>query len=335
MAIGTSNISFSGIQTEFGGSNPIGLSEYYRGGSFVPVSPSTANIPTSGAIRVDLFKNSSYRWIVSITLSSATTNFNVYDYLVTTYGAFTAPVDVTVTINSGVWVYATSTGNAGFTSGTGWVASSTLTIVNNGYIAGMGGAGGGGGAYSAGAAGSAGGNALNIHLNTTINNGSGYILGGGGGGGGGGSFGFWTGYSEWMGGGGGGGGISFQTSSGAGTPGRYMPFAYVYITQEPGNGGNSTPSSGGSAGQFGRITWDAKAADYSTSGEGGTGAMSWGAAGSNGGTSYGRADSPYGTPIAYYGGGSGGAGGKAINLNGYSVTFTAGNNSSQVQGAVS
>ena len=29
-------ISFSNIQTEFGGTNPIQLSEYYRGAGFVP-----------------------------------------------------------------------------------------------------------------------------------------------------------------------------------------------------------------------------------------------------------------------------------------------------------
>lgn len=55
-------ISFSQLQSEFGGSNPISLSEYYKGGSLVPngVSYSNygtgisggfpANSPTSGAI---------------------------------------------------------------------------------------------------------------------------------------------------------------------------------------------------------------------------------------------------------------------------------------------
>ena len=38
MAIPSTNTSLDGIQTEFGGTNPISLSEYYSGGSFVPAS---------------------------------------------------------------------------------------------------------------------------------------------------------------------------------------------------------------------------------------------------------------------------------------------------------
>lgn len=49
----TGAISLANIQTEFGGSNPIGLSEYYRGGSYVP-SNVTA-VPTSGAISLSQF----------------------------------------------------------------------------------------------------------------------------------------------------------------------------------------------------------------------------------------------------------------------------------------
>ena len=47
-------ISFSDVQTEFGGSNPISLSEYYRGGSNVPsVGAGTSGIPTSNTISAD------------------------------------------------------------------------------------------------------------------------------------------------------------------------------------------------------------------------------------------------------------------------------------------
>lgn len=40
------------MQTEFGGANPISMSEYYAGGSYVPASTSGANgaVPSSGAI---------------------------------------------------------------------------------------------------------------------------------------------------------------------------------------------------------------------------------------------------------------------------------------------
>lgn len=51
-------MSFSQLQTEFGGANPISLSEYYRGGAYVPSG--TANggqglIATSGAISFNTF----------------------------------------------------------------------------------------------------------------------------------------------------------------------------------------------------------------------------------------------------------------------------------------
>ena len=52
-------LSLQSIQGEFGGSNPIGLNEYYRGGSLVPTHSGTASIPTSGTIQVDDFYGTS------------------------------------------------------------------------------------------------------------------------------------------------------------------------------------------------------------------------------------------------------------------------------------
>ena len=58
MAIPSSGVlTLSQIQTEFGGSNPIDLSEYYRGGSYVPNSTNNTSIPTSGAISISNFYN--------------------------------------------------------------------------------------------------------------------------------------------------------------------------------------------------------------------------------------------------------------------------------------
>jgi hypothetical protein len=48
-------ISLTDIQTEFGGTNPIELNEYYRGGAFVPNSAPNASIPTSGTISLSNF----------------------------------------------------------------------------------------------------------------------------------------------------------------------------------------------------------------------------------------------------------------------------------------
>lgn len=48
-------ITLAQIQSEFGGSNPIGLNEYYRGGGLVPAWSGTTNVPSSGAIRLSNF----------------------------------------------------------------------------------------------------------------------------------------------------------------------------------------------------------------------------------------------------------------------------------------
>lgn len=52
-------LSLSNIQTEFGGSNPISLSEYYRSGGLVPNNLANASIPTSSLISVSDFYGSS------------------------------------------------------------------------------------------------------------------------------------------------------------------------------------------------------------------------------------------------------------------------------------
>lgn len=52
-------ISSSMIQTEFGGSNPIRISEYYRDGGNVPDTATNVNIPTSGQIKFGDFYNGS------------------------------------------------------------------------------------------------------------------------------------------------------------------------------------------------------------------------------------------------------------------------------------
>ena len=58
MAIANSGaISLSTIQTEFGGSNPISINEYYAGGTYVPSGTSGVNgaVPTSGQISFSQF----------------------------------------------------------------------------------------------------------------------------------------------------------------------------------------------------------------------------------------------------------------------------------------
>lgn len=54
-------IKFSELQTEFGGVNPISMSEYYAGGANVPSSTSGVNgaVPASGAIAMSKFYGTS------------------------------------------------------------------------------------------------------------------------------------------------------------------------------------------------------------------------------------------------------------------------------------
>jgi hypothetical protein len=48
-------ISLSDIQTEFGGANPIALSEYYKNGPYVTATDYAPNVPTSGPIALSNF----------------------------------------------------------------------------------------------------------------------------------------------------------------------------------------------------------------------------------------------------------------------------------------
>lgn len=48
-------ITFSQMQTTFGGSNPIGFNEYYRNGGLVPTNGTTGSIATSGTIVFSTF----------------------------------------------------------------------------------------------------------------------------------------------------------------------------------------------------------------------------------------------------------------------------------------
>jgi hypothetical protein len=51
------SLAFSAVQTEFGGSNPISMSEYYAGGARVPAGTSGVNgaVPSSGTIAISKF----------------------------------------------------------------------------------------------------------------------------------------------------------------------------------------------------------------------------------------------------------------------------------------
>ena len=60
-------ISLGNIQTEFGGSNPIGINEYYKNGGIVDSNDYAPNVPTSGQISIGNF-HSAYKVDLSVTI---------------------------------------------------------------------------------------------------------------------------------------------------------------------------------------------------------------------------------------------------------------------------
>ena len=318
MAIPSSgSLALSAIQTEFGGSNPISMSEYYAGGSNVPsgTTGDSGSIPSSGAVAVSQFYGSSNRIAVALTISSTTQNYNIYSNRGGSYVA--GNTDVTLTVQAIVG----STGSAGLTTGSGWTSGDTIKIINNSQIVGKGRNGGAGGISHTqpGAAGQAGQPAISLSYPVTIQNNGGFIRGGGGGGGGGagatlivpGQGGKGQSPTSYPIGGGGGGGGAGQQGGAGGAAGPAGPATAQ--AGQPGSisgagsggnssqGGNPTLQAGGSGGHFGNA----------------------GAAGNNQFSQQGQAGTA----------GSGGAAGKGINLNGNSVTWEDGQ--SNVQGAVS
>jgi hypothetical protein len=284
---------------------------------------------------------------VSSSYTFAANTANASLNLSTVAGYVSGKTDITVTVNSGVYLYATSTGGYALNL-TGGAVGDTLTIVNNGFIMGQGGKGGdyGGGALRQGGTG---GPAINFGFGmsgATVTNTSGYIGGGGGGGsggsgeysGGGGGAGGGAGGSSIGAGGGAGGGVGSTGSNGAG--GSYMPSESVVYSQGGGGGGRIMPGTGGSGARAG-YTSDPNGGGAGGGG-GSTGQTGSGAAGGsagNAGSSAGSAGGPSGGGYGASGGsGSYGSasGGKAINLNAKSITWTGGaSSSSRAYGAVS
>jgi hypothetical protein len=131
---GPEPIGLSNIQSEFGGSNPIGLGEYYRNGAYV--GSNNTNVPTSGSIKLSDFFCAVNEIVVYIT--STTTNVNVQTLFEAIYpGSWAQNTPKKLIINSGVVVGSPYTSQYALTVPSG--ASSTVTIDNYGSIQGAGG----------------------------------------------------------------------------------------------------------------------------------------------------------------------------------------------------
>jgi len=72
MALPASGVlSLTDIQTEFGGTNPVGLNEYYAGGAYVASGTSGTNgaVPSSGAVAIINFYGTSAAIFMTAVLS--------------------------------------------------------------------------------------------------------------------------------------------------------------------------------------------------------------------------------------------------------------------------
>jgi len=205
-----------------------------------------AGVP-SGQIRMPTdFYGKSNIVTLNLTISSDTNGYDVWSNVSGNPSYIAGKTQVTVTVNPGVVVGASSTGDYAMLVPSSFSPGDTVSIVNQGSIVGAGGAGGNGGnsgANSPGSPGGTGGQALYVNRPTTVTNNGTIGSGGGGGGGGGGGYFLNARYST--GGGGGGGGGAGRVTAAGGSGG-----ARGGTNQStPGGGGNpGSANSGGNGG---------------------------------------------------------------------------------------
>jgi len=115
MAIPSSGaLTLAAIQTEFGGTNPISLNEYYAGGANVPsgTTGTYGAVPTSGAISIrDFYGTSNVVYSVpagsyiDVALTPADAGVN---YTLLFDGSYLITGDVAGTLATGVWLSPTT-----------------------------------------------------------------------------------------------------------------------------------------------------------------------------------------------------------------------------------
>lgn len=278
----------------------------------------------SGAISLGSLYGKSNAVQVNLSITANTSNYNIYNAALAANSAVgTKAANVTLTISGGAYVYGVYNGIralnpnasiAGLDTGTGWIAGSTITVVNNGFITGWGGDNqltdnSGAGTNGNGVTGGDGGDAIAASWPMTFTN-NGTVAGGGGQGGFGGNGSSPSNGTTGYGGRGGIGRGGLATASSAGANG----------------GGNGSAGLGG-LGEVSTYTTAAPAADtFATSNGGrsttttvsgssntGGGGRSGGAWGQPGGSfsTNGRGRNGSGTLTSL--GGAGGAAGKAVN----------------------
>lgn len=316
-------ISLANVATEFGGSTPHSLSEYYS---------AAAGVPSSGTISLsNFYGKSAVAASFTFTLTSSQQNWNLRSAAIS--GGWNGSQQLIVNINSGVYVWSDSISLAGMIVSGSFAGG--LTVNNSGFIMGRGGNGG-----SSNTGSQNGGPGITASITsgsaTFDNKSSGYI---GGGGGGGAVARFATG------GGGAGGGVggthasrvtggtggSIGQSGGSGTSYSAPHSAYAGTGGGAGGGGGMDDDNGSDTG------WTAGGGGGrilpGTGGGGGTSGGSAGSAGGNGSVSNdlyrAGGGGGWGASGGSYSGGGAGSGGAAISGSGYTVTGT----TSQIYGS--
>jgi hypothetical protein len=193
MAIPVSGpVSILDLATEFGGTAPHSMSEYYRGGGLVPNN--NTGVPTSGVISLSDFYGAVAALVLDIT-SNATAQNILTLATAAGYNASTDTTPIIVNVAAGVDIVGSS-GNPGMTTGALNAASDvTINVAATATVCGFDGAqGANGGINTAGSAGGSGTDAIHFAITSgtgtyaVVNSGTvGGGSGGGGGAGGGGS----------------------------------------------------------------------------------------------------------------------------------------------------
>ena len=231
----------------------------------------------------------------TILISASTTNVNLFALA----GSPSYPVTIVFKILPGVVVGSTASATPALSTG-GFAAKSKIWLINMDTLIAQGGNGGNGANGNnpglAGGNGAAGGNAMSLGCDLILIN-LGAMYGGGGGGGGGGST-WWISGTD--GGGGGGAGQGYPTSTG-GTRGTFLG-GFTRDSTAGGNGNQGGPGTGG----VGSID---------------NGPVARGGDGGNGGAYATAGNSGTGSTPADGTGGSPGAAGKAIALNGFTLSM--------------
>jgi hypothetical protein len=279
----------------------------------------------SGAISMSDGFGKSAGFSLTKTITTNTLNYNLLSDMVANGYTNGNGYTVNLTIASNVYVWSDSS-TPGFDTGA-ITGTGTITLTNNGFIIGKGGKGSGQGSSGPQLNGTAGSAAMNIQRNITIVNNS-YIAGGGGGGG------CNVNFAGGGGGAGGGAGGDIQAAGGAGGAVGSTGANGVQSFYYPGSGGGGgriLPGVGG-AGGVADINVNNGGRGGGAGGGGGGGLdknniYPGGSGGSAGNVGQGQLGAAAGGGGWGASGGAAqpslpGAGGKCINLNGYTATFT-------------